>query len=279
MPGDCDGDGARAIECGGNDCDDSDNSRSPTRSEVCDDVDNDCNPSTFYDPSATDWDRDGDGFASAMCSNGIAGGDDCDDAARTTYPGANEICDGADNDCDARIDEEPAGTLYYRDRDGDGYGSTMSVRACSAPTGYAAGTGDCFDVTGAEGSRVHPGADFGDQGYCPVGELCINSELLALSPWACGVRDGVGNCDPNEGFVMAQWDLNCDGRVEHAPAWLGNCNGTGLGSCGAGAGAPGFLLPPTAATCGSLRTYVLGCRWTSASGCQRVTEMRVQQCR
>jgi len=42
------------------------------------------------------FDGDGDGFYSFH---------DCDDTDPDTYPGASELCDGADNDCDAAIDE------------------------------------------------------------------------------------------------------------------------------------------------------------------------------
>lgn len=40
-------------------------------------------------------DVDGDGHTDVNC-----GGDDCDDSLATVYPGAEEICDGHDNDCD-----------------------------------------------------------------------------------------------------------------------------------------------------------------------------------
>jgi hypothetical protein len=37
-----DGDGAYAMECGGDDCDDTDDRRAPMNTELCDEVDNDC---------------------------------------------------------------------------------------------------------------------------------------------------------------------------------------------------------------------------------------------
>ena len=51
---------------------------------------------TGTDDSGEVDDADGDGFVSA---------DDCDDADNTTYPGAVELDDGVDNDCDAYVDE------------------------------------------------------------------------------------------------------------------------------------------------------------------------------
>ncbi len=61
----------------------------------------------LYTPSQ-DADADGDGYT--RC------GGDCDDANPSVYPGALEICDGVDNDCDGQIDEDAAGV----DSDGDG---------------------------------------------------------------------------------------------------------------------------------------------------------------
>lgn len=45
-------------------------------------------------------DSDGDGYA---IQGGFCGPIDCDDSDPETYPGAVELCDGKDNDCDATI--------------------------------------------------------------------------------------------------------------------------------------------------------------------------------
>ncbi|MBI5497891.1 MAG: FG-GAP repeat protein [Deltaproteobacteria bacterium] len=54
-------------------------------------------------PCSTD--RDGDGALAAAC-----GGADCDDEDASAFPGATEVCDGADNNCDGVMDRGP-GTM------------------------------------------------------------------------------------------------------------------------------------------------------------------------
>jgi len=104
-PGDCDGDGSQALECGGNDCDDTDALRFPGGAEVCDadHRDEDCDPTTF---GGLDDDRDG--VESAECCNGGSCGGDCDDTRRDVFPGADETCNASDDDCDGAIDEAGA---------------------------------------------------------------------------------------------------------------------------------------------------------------------------
>ncbi|MEL6342294.1 MAG: MopE-related protein, partial [Myxococcota bacterium] len=81
-------------------------------------------------------DSDGDGFNSD---------DDCDDENEQINENADEVCDGVDNDCDGQIDEGQT-TTYYRDVDGDGYGTeAVTLDACETPDGYAAQLGDCED--------------------------------------------------------------------------------------------------------------------------------------
>jgi len=52
---------------------------------------------------APSCDQDGDGYLSIAC-----GGKDCDDTRQDIYPGAPDICDGDDNDCDGTADENDA---------------------------------------------------------------------------------------------------------------------------------------------------------------------------
>jgi hypothetical protein len=99
---DVDQDGFTSTEVGGTDCKDSDSTINPSATEVWyDGTDQDCN-------GKSDFDADEDGFASdSHVEEGEKrGGTDCDDTDSITYPGAIEIEDGKDNDCDNCFDEE-----------------------------------------------------------------------------------------------------------------------------------------------------------------------------
>ena len=111
---DLDGDGFTAAE----DCDDSNSAVHPEADEICDGLDNNCDAIIDEDAiDRTDWyvDADGDGFgdpqldATAACeapTGSVEDSSDCDDEQATVYPGAAEVCDGLDNDCNEQTDED-----------------------------------------------------------------------------------------------------------------------------------------------------------------------------
>lgn len=81
---------------------------------------------------------------------------DCDDDNAAVNPGADEKCDGIDNNCNDELDGASSidAQTYYYDGDRDAYGvSDTSLIACDAPAGYAEVDGDCDD----DDSAVNPG--------------------------------------------------------------------------------------------------------------------------
>ena len=79
---------------------------------------------------------------------------DCDDADPARSPGASEVCDTSDNDCDGAVDEGTA-LAFYADLDGDGHGDADGLLfACTAPAGAVEATEDCD----AGDASTYPGA-------------------------------------------------------------------------------------------------------------------------
>jgi hypothetical protein len=132
---DSDGDGYTEEE----DCDDESPTINPGIDEICDGIDNNCDgvidegvESIFY----LDEDQDGYGdednpvSACSAPTGYVPNANDCDDQDELAYPGAIEICDDIDNNCDGTVDEGLIDT-WYIDNDGDGFGSSSnSVYGC-----------------------------------------------------------------------------------------------------------------------------------------------------
>ena len=102
-------------------------------------------PSIEVDP--LDIDDDGDGLSE---NEG-----DCDDDNADLYPGAEEVCDDIDNNCDGEIDNNPIdGNAFYLDNDADGFGAGFGVgTSCDEiPDGHSLIPGDCDD----DNAEVNP---------------------------------------------------------------------------------------------------------------------------
>jgi hypothetical protein len=185
--------------------------------EVCNGVDDDCD-GAVDEPDAVDartWyaDADGDGYGTALeaqtACDAPAGyqpnADDCDDGDAAVHPAATEICDGADNDCDAQVDDDDASldlgtaTTWFADKDADGWGDALDTAlACVLPTGFVADDQDCDDTR----TDVNPGAS----------EVCdgLDDDCDTL----------VDDDDPTLDTATAStWYADADGDTWGDPAW------------------------------------------------------------
>lgn len=200
---DADGDGALAGWCGGDDCDDDDATVYPSADEtdaaihpdaqeVCDadDVDEDCDGlSDDFDDgvdesSMSTWfaDTDGDGFGD-VDNTGLAADPgpgwtpddtDCDDASADTYPGATEVYDGYDNDCDGVV------PVPEQDADADG------MSACE---------GDCDD---ADPSVFDGATELPDEG---IDQDCDGEDAAGS-----GEGEGEGEVETDTGGLSGEGD-------------------------------------------------------------------------
>ena len=203
----------------GGDCNDLAALVHPDGNETCNGKDDNCDD--IIDPQDSQQcivyflDNDSDGFGDGTKSgcfckptgkyvSQTAG--DCDDTKVLVYPGASEICNGDDDNCNSLVDEVGAQGCqpYLLDDDDDTYGVTGLFLCQCAPSDPfdALKSGDCDDSD----PLLHPGAD----------DNCDNVDNNCN-----GLKDE--GCDEdNDGFCTLQKPV--EGNPDECPLGPGDCN-------------------------------------------------------
>ena len=248
------------------DCDDNRATVAPGLAEVCDGLDNDCNGSIDEGLEEKRWfrDSDGDGFgdpgqlliACAQPPGHVDNADDCNDAAKEISPTAGEVCNGIDDDCDGKIDEE-VGPFFFRDADKDGYGDEqVSLQACSQPDGYVNNSDDCDDTR----HEARPGAAEicngrdddcdgqpdnglmftlyedadGDTFGNPNATVMACTDMAGYSRWGTDCNDRDPAVHPNAIEICNGVDDNCNGAIDEnlTQSYFRDADGDGRGDPG-----------------------------------------------
>ena len=258
--------------------------------ETCNGIDDNCDGQVDENNvcSTTNYycDGDSDGHFSAVASGSCntnncipagcqaTAGDDCNDANAAVHPGAAEVCNGVDDNCNGQTDEGVK-TTYYHDVDNDGYGNAADpTQACSAPSGYVIDSTDCNDANAA----VHPGAkevcnqiDDNCNGQVDEGSVCPKTYTYycdsdhdgyrSLTP--TGICTGT-NCAPKGCSTTAGSDCD-DTKAAVHPGAKEVCNGID-DDCNANtADGSGESWFNRGTTCGVGACAATG-KWTCSSG-------------
>jgi len=189
------------------DCNDADAAINPAATEVCDGVDNNCDgavdetgPAIWY----RDMDLDGFGNPNDTVNScgqpaGYVGNpNDCDDTSGAVFPGAPEVCNGNDDNCNGLVDEDQLG----EDTDGDGIPNLCDNCPADANPTQADGDADLLGDA-CDNCPAVPNPPQVDSDGDGIGNVCDNDDD------GDGISDGVDNCplDPNPN----QEDSDMDG--------------------------------------------------------------------
>ena len=149
-------------------------------------------------------DADGDGFTSDI---------DCDDNDLNVFPGATEVCDNIDNNCNNLIDEGLAQT-FFLDVDNDGFGDASApIMSCLQPSGAVANSDDCNDGDASINPAAIEISNNGVDENCDGVSLIIDIDMDGINS-SEDCDDNNASVYPGATEVCDDLDNDCDGIVD-----------------------------------------------------------------
>lgn len=168
-----------------------------------------------------DWDKDG-----------VSSEIDCNESDPKMYPGAEEVCDGKDNDCDTAVDEDTCDEDEEQDQDEDGWTAESDCDDVNPKIFPGAGEqcdgidNNCNETIDEDTSRqcyTGPAGTSGT-GVCKKGSLnCENGEYSSCT----------GEITPADEVCDGK-DNNCNGMTDENishPCYTGPAGTVGTGLC------------------------------------------------
>ena len=215
----------------GKDCNDNDNTINPDATEACDTKDNDCDGDVdeagatgctkyFYD---NDLDGYGIDLTQCLCAKEkpytASKKGDCNDNVKTVNPGAKEVCDDADNDCNTQVDDGC-------NDDGDKFCDEKMV-VIGTPNLCPLGGKDCDDddaTVSPAGNELCDGKDNNCNGKIDEGcdddndDYCDANMKTIGTPPTC--KKGGGDCADTNAAINPGAKEICGNTVDE------NCSGS-----------------------------------------------------
>jgi len=172
------------------------------------------------DPLTSYRDLDGDGYGDAAnmtftCDGAppagyVANPSDCNDASAAAHPGAAEICDGLDNDCNDQTDDAPVPASVPSLTLSKPAAGTARLNGAYAGSDHTA----CDIVKGSLGALLAGGGNF-----APATSTCLADDT------ATPIADDAAPLDPGAGFWYLMRAVNCGGNGTYdtgAPSQAGS---------------------------------------------------------
>jgi hypothetical protein len=147
-------------------------------------------------------DTDGDGFSP---EGSICGPVDCDDTNAAVHPGAPELCNNLDDDCNGTVDDEPAATAACPTDACTASVECVAGACVTTPTtcndGNPCTLDTCDRTTGCVFTPVPDGESCADANLCNGSETCQGGICTSGPPLTCddGNACTTDSCNPMTG--------------------------------------------------------------------------------